>query len=74
MEKNIVNTVYHAAVVTGIAVGTTKLTKMVFKNTPTPKLALDFQDVGLMILHISGAMYLKDYLVKQKIIPENIDK
>ena len=74
MEKNIMNTVYHASVVSGIAVGTSRLTKMIFKNTPTPKLALDFQDVGLMILHIGSAMYIKDYLVKQKIIPENIDK
>ena len=74
MEKNILNTAYHAAVVTGIAVGSSKITKMVFKGSPTPKLALDFQDVGLMILYISSSMYIKDYLVKQKIIPENIDK
>ena len=41
MEKNIVNTAYHAAVVTGIAVGSSKITKMVLKGSPTPKLALD---------------------------------
>ena len=74
MEKNIINTVYHAAVVSGIAIGTSRLTKMISKVTPTPKLALNFEDVGLVILHISSAMYIKDYLVKQKIIPENIDK
>ena len=73
MEKNIINTVFHAAVVSGIAIGTSSLTKKILK-TPTPKLAFDFEDMGLVILHTSIAMYIKDYLVKQKIIPYDIDK
>ena len=46
MEKNIINTVFHAAVVSGIAIGTSRLTKMISKSAPTPKLALNFEDIG----------------------------
>ncbi len=70
--KNIANAVYHGAVITGIVVGSAKAMKMVFKNSTTPKFNLDLPDIGMATLYISGALLLKDYLVKQKIIPNDI--
>ena len=74
MEKTFINTVYHSAVVSGFAILTSKLTKMIAKSAPTPRLALTFEDAGLVIIHISTAMYIKDYLVKKGLIPADIDK
>ena len=68
---NIVNAGYHAAVVSGIAIATSNLSKLVLK-TNTPKLALDANDVGLLILNITTAMFIQDYLISLKFIPENI--
>ena len=69
--KNITNTLYHAAVVSSIAAGSTKITKMAFK-TSTPRLDFNMYDIGMIILHIGGAMLIKDYLVKNKLIPDGI--
>lgn len=71
MEKNIVNTVYHAAVVSGLSIGFAQLSKMLIKAT-TPKLAPTPYDIGMNIVYVSSALMVKDILVKQKIIPEDI--
>ena len=70
-SKTITNTLYHAAVVSSIAAGSTKLTKMVLK-TSTPRLDFNMYDIGMIILHIGGAMMIKDYLIKNKLIPQDI--
>ena len=70
--KNIVNAAYHSALITGIVIGYVKAMKMVFKNSTTPKFNLDLPDIGMTTLYISSAILLKDYLIKQKIIPNDI--
>lgn len=69
--KNITNTLYHAAVVSGIAITSAKLMKTVLK-LQTPKLAFDLEDMGLTALNIGLGMYARDLLVKNKIIPDDI--
>ena len=69
---DVINTVYHAAVITGLAAVSSKLTKLVFKGSPTPKLDFDIEDLGLELIHISSAMLIQNYLVKNNIIPENV--
>ena len=70
--KNIVNAAYHGALITGIVVGSTKVMKMIFKNSTTPKFNLDLPDIGMTTLYLSSALLFKDYLVKKQIIPGDI--
>ena len=72
-QKNIVNDLYHAAVVGGLAIGYAKLGQMVFKG-PLPRLDLTPRDAGMAILYLSAAMATKDMLIKQGLIPSDIVK
>ena len=72
-QKNIVNDLYHAAVVGGLAIGYAKLSQMVFKG-PLPRLDLTPRDAGMVVLDLSAAMATKDMLIKQGLIPSDIGK
>ena len=72
-QKNIVNDLYHAAVVGGLAIGYAKLGQMVFKG-PLPRLYLTPRDAGMVVLDLSAAMATKDMLIKQGLIPSDIVK
>jgi hypothetical protein len=71
--KMLVNAAYHSAVVSGLAVGYAKLSKMVFKGA-TPKLDFSGYDVGMVVLNVGLAMATKDLLVKQGLLPPDILK
>ena len=71
--KNISNNLYHAAVVSGLAIGYAKLGQMVFKG-PMPRLDLTPRDVGMVVLDLSAAMATKELLIKQGLIPSDIVK
>ena len=43
-----------------------------FKIKPANLSQLDVEDAGKLILSVMGATWIRDYLVKQGIIPENI--
>ena len=73
-QKNIVNDLYHAAVVGGLAVGYAKLGQMAFFKGPLPRLDLTPRDAGIAILDLSAAMATKDMLIKQGILPADIMK
>jgi hypothetical protein len=69
--KMLINSLYHSGVVTILAVGFSRLSKMVIGGAP-PKLDLTPRDVGLIMLDITSAMFVKDLLIKQGIIPTDI--
>jgi hypothetical protein len=72
--KMLAKAAYHSAVVSGLAMGYARLSKMIFKGA-TPK--LDFTggyDVGIVVLDVGLAMATKDMLIKQGIIPADILK
>ena len=69
--KAIANTVYHAAFVSGFAIGYAKLGQMVVKGS-LPKLDLTVRDAGMMFMNVSFAILTKDELTKRGIIPSNI--
>ena len=71
--KQLVNAVYHAAVVSGLAIGYAALGKKIMKGA-TPKLDFVPYDVGMVVLDVSLAMSTKDMLVKQGVIPADILK
>ena len=71
--KMLVNALYHAAVVGGLAMGYAKIGQMVFKGS-LPRLDFTPCDIGMVVLGLSVAVATKDMLIKQGIIPADIMK
>ena len=69
--KQIVNTLYHAAVETALTIGYSELTKKLFK-VQTPRVDFNMKDIGMLTIDIMLAVSTRDMLVKQGIIPANI--
>lgn len=72
-EKTIVNLVYHAAVIGGLSVGFTMLGKSLLRMKPADLGKLDFEDGAKLVGVVTASIATKDFLVKQGIIPENIN-
>ena len=71
--KQLANSAYHAAVVSGLAIGFATLGKKILKSA-TPKLDFAPYDIGMVVLDVGLAMATKDMLVKQGILPADILK
>ena len=71
--KMLVNALYHSAVVSGLAVGYARLSKMVIGGA-APKLDFTPRDVGIVVVDVALAMATKDTLIKQGLIPGDIMK
>jgi hypothetical protein len=70
--KNLMNLVYHSAVLSGLAITYTMLGRSLIKMRPADLGKLDLEDSGKLIAVITASIATKDFLVKQGIIPENI--
>ena len=72
--KDIKESVYHGAIVSALAIGYTMLGKTLIKMSPPSLSKFDIEDgVKLVaIVALSDHDFTKDYLIKQKIIPNNI--
>ena len=67
--KDLKESIYHRAIVSVLAVGYTMLGKTLVKMSPPSLSKFDIED-GVKLVVISD--FTKDYLIKQKIIPNNI--
>ena len=70
--KDIKESIYHGAVVSGLAVGYTMLGKTLIKMSPPSLSKFDIEDDVKLVGIVAMADFTKDYLIKQKIIPNNI--
>ena len=70
--KDIKESVYHRAIVSVLAVGYTMLGKTLIKMSPRPLNKFDIEDGVKLVAIIAMSDFTKDYLIKQKIIPNNI--
>ena len=70
--KQLANSAYHAAVVSGLAIGFATLEKIT--KSAAPKLDFVPYDIGMVVLDVGLAMATKDMLVKQGILPADILK
>ena len=70
--KDIKESVYHSAVVGALAVGYTMLGKMLLKMSPPSLSKFDIEDGVKLVGIIALSNFMKDYLIKQNIIPNNI--
>ena len=70
--KDIKESVYHGAVVSALAVGYTMLGKTLIKMSPPSLSKFDIEDGVKLVAIVAMSDFTKDYLIKQKIIPNNI--
>ena len=70
--KDIKESIYHGAVVSGLAVGYIMLAKTLVKMSPPSLGKFDVKDGVKVVGIVALSDFTKDYLIKQKIIPHNI--
>lgn len=73
-KKDIINTIYHSAIETGLIAGYSMIGKKVMKlNLGDPSKA-DINDILKLTGVVALSVITKDWLIKNKIIPEDIVK
>ena len=70
--KDIKESVYHRAVISILAVGYTMLGRTLIKMSPPSLSTFDIEDGVKLVAIVAMSDFMKDYLIKQKIIPNNI--
>ena len=70
--KDIKESIYHGAGVSALAVGCTMLGKTLIKMSPPSLSKFDIGDGIQLVAIIATSDFTKDYLIKQKIIPNNM--
>ena len=70
--KDIKKSVYHGSVISVLAIGYTMLGKTLIKMSPSSLSKFDIEDGVKLVGIIALSDFMKDYLIKQKIIPNNI--
>ena len=70
--KDLKESVYHGTVVSVLAVGYTMLGKTLVKMSPPSLGKFDIEDCVKLVATVALSNFTKDYLIKQKIIPNNI--
>ena len=70
--KDIKESVYHGSVVSVLAIGYTVLRKTLIKMSPSSLSKFDIEDGVKLIGIVALSDFTKDYLIKQKINPNNI--
>ena len=71
--KMLINSLYHSAVLSGLAIGYSRLSKTVVGGA-APTLDLTPRDIGMVVVNIALAGATKDMLIKQGILPADIMK
>ena len=72
-KKNIVNELYQVAVISVLEVGYSKLGKNILKMTPPSVQKFDLEDTGKWVAIVVASEMTREYLIKQKILPDHIN-
>ena len=72
-KKSIVNDLYHASLISVFAVGYSMLGKKILKVAPLSIEKFDLEDTGKLVAIIAASEMTREYLIEQKILPENIN-
>ena len=68
-KKSIVNDLYQAAVISVLAVGYSMLGKKILKVSPSIQ-KFDLEDTGKLVAIVAASEMTREYLIKQKILPD----
>ena len=72
-KKSIVNDQYQVAVISVLAVGYSMLGKKILRIAPPSIQKFDLEDTGKLVAIIAASEMTRDYLIKQKILPDHIN-
>ena len=72
-KKSIVNDLCQAAVISVFAVGYSMLGKKILRMAPTSIQKFDLEDTGKLVVIIAASAMMREYLIKQKILPDYIN-
>ena len=72
-KKSTVNDLYRAGVISIFAVGYPVLGKKILNKTPLSIQEFDLEDTGKMAAIVTDSEMTREYLIKQKILPEHIN-
>ena len=72
-KKSTVNDLYKAAVLSVFAVGYSMLGKKILKVAAPTIQKFDLEDTGKLVAIIAVPEMMREYLIKQKILPEHIN-
>ena len=72
-KKGIVNDLYQEAVISVLAVGYSLLGKKILKMTPPSIQKLDLKDTRKPVGTVAASEMTREYLIKQKILPDHIN-
>ena len=72
-KKSIVNDLYQAAVISVLAVGYSMPGKTLLKMTPPSVQKFDLEDTEKLVANVAASKMTREYLIKQKILPDHIN-
>ena len=70
-KKSIVNELYQVAVISVLAVGYLMLNKKILHVTPPSSQKFDLEDTAKLVAIIATSEMTREYLIKQKILPDH---
>ena len=68
-----VNDLYQAAVISVFAVGYLMLSKKILKMAPPSIQKFGLEDTGKLVAIIAASEMTREYLIKQKVLPDHIN-
>ena len=72
-KKSIVNDLYQVAVISVLAVGYSMLGKKILRTSPPSIRKFDLEDTGKLVALVAVLEMTREYLIKQKILPDHIN-
>ena len=72
-KKSVVNDLYQAAVISVLAVGYSVLGKKILRVSPPSIQKFDLEDMGKLVAIVAASETTREYLIKQKILPDHIN-
>ena len=72
-KKSIVNDLYHALLMSVLAVSYSMLGKTILKMAPPSIQKFDMEDTGKLVVIVATTELTREYLIKQKILPDHIN-
>ena len=72
-KKSIVNDLYQEAVISVLAVGYSMLGKKILRIAPPSIQRFDLEDTGKLVTIVATSEMTREYLIKQKALPDHIN-
>ena len=72
-KKSIVNDLYHSSLVSSFAIGYSMLARKILKIAPPSIQKFDLEDMGKLVVIVMASEMTREYLIKQKLLPESLN-